>query len=127
MVDTPELRELLLYVGQNGISEKDLPHRSKLTDLIFESFQKEYAAMLERIRNSIGRVSFTSDIWSAVDLQSYMAITAHYMMRLSNGRLVLRSDLVAFRGLDESHTGVNIAKVFLQVVEEIGCINKIRL
>ncbi len=125
MVDTPELRELLRYVGQDVLSDKDIPHCSHLTDLIFEAFEKEYTTMLDRIKNSVGRVSFTSDIWSAVNLQSYMAVTAHYIMRLPNGRLVLRSDLVAFRALDQSHTGVNIAAVFLQLVKEIGCIKKV--
>ncbi|KAF9009136.1 hypothetical protein BDZ89DRAFT_935740, partial [Hymenopellis radicata] len=71
----------LLYVGQDNITDKELPHRTKLTDMIFAAFETEYAAMLERIKNSVGRVSFTSDIWSAISLQSYMAITAHYILR----------------------------------------------
>ncbi|KAF9032318.1 hypothetical protein BDZ89DRAFT_927273, partial [Hymenopellis radicata] len=71
----------LLYIGQGTLTNDELPHRTKLADLIFAAFEKEYAAMLDRIKNSIGRVSFTSDIWSAITLQSYMAITAHYIMR----------------------------------------------
>jgi len=30
------------------------------------------------LQNSLGRVSFTSDIWSRQNLESYMAVTAHY-------------------------------------------------
>ncbi len=93
--------------------------------MIFEAFEKEYKAIIDRIQNAMGRVSFTSDIWSRKNLQSYMAITAHYIMCDASGRLVLRTDLVAFRGLDESHTGVNLAKVFLDVMKEIGTLNKV--
>ncbi|KAF8164541.1 hypothetical protein BJ912DRAFT_830308, partial [Pholiota molesta] len=59
--------------------EKDLPHRSKLSELITVAFQREYKAMLLDIENALGRVSFTSDIWSRQNMESYMAITAHYL------------------------------------------------
>lgn len=82
--------------------------------------------MLERVKDSVGRVSFTSDIWSAQNLQSYMAITAHYIMRdARTGRLELRSDLVAFRALDKSHTGAYLASEFIEVLKEIKCMGKV--
>jgi hypothetical protein len=58
-------------------------------------------------------------------MESYMAITAHYLAKDSiSGNLVLRAQLVAFRELEGSHTGRNIAKVFLQVLKEINCLDK---
>ncbi|KIY46809.1 hypothetical protein FISHEDRAFT_13473, partial [Fistulina hepatica ATCC 64428] len=59
--------------------DSDIPHRTKVADLIIERFQAEYQKMIDEIKNSVGRVSFTSDIWSRQNLESYMAITAHYI------------------------------------------------
>ncbi|KII82782.1 hypothetical protein PLICRDRAFT_73001, partial [Plicaturopsis crispa FD-325 SS-3] len=61
------------------LGEGDIPHRTQLTKLIFESYEREHKAMVEDIKCSLGRVSFTSDMWSAPNtMASYMAITAHY-------------------------------------------------
>jgi hypothetical protein len=57
-----------------------------------------------------------------------MAITAHYSAKSSkSGNIIIRTQLVAFRQLQGSHSGVNIGKVFLQVIKEIGCLNKVSL
>ncbi|TFK63476.1 hypothetical protein BDN72DRAFT_726123, partial [Pluteus cervinus] len=61
------------------LRDEDLFHRTKVADLIMKQFMCEYEKMAEEIRGSLGRVSFTSDIWSRRTLQPYMAITAHYM------------------------------------------------
>lgn len=54
-----------------------------------------------------------------------MAMTAHYSAKSADGHLIARTQLVAFRQLHGSHSGVNIGKVFVQVVKEIGCLNKV--
>jgi hypothetical protein len=57
-----------------------------------------------------------------------MAVTAHYCAKSSKtGNLVLRSQLVAFRNLQGSHTGVNIGKVFVRIVKEVNCLHKVAL
>ncbi|KIK77198.1 hypothetical protein PAXRUDRAFT_64421, partial [Paxillus rubicundulus Ve08.2h10] len=60
------------------LQESDIPHQRKLTELIEEQYKIKYAAMLMEIQNSLGRVSFTSDLWSNQTIKSFMAITAHY-------------------------------------------------
>ncbi|TFK69445.1 hypothetical protein BDN72DRAFT_719709, partial [Pluteus cervinus] len=57
----------------------DLYHRTKVADLILKRFSAEYEQMALEIQNSLGRISFTSDIWSRQTLEPYMAVTAHYM------------------------------------------------
>ncbi|KAF5332789.1 hypothetical protein D9611_005171 [Ephemerocybe angulata] len=124
VVDCPELRDLLLYLNAT-LEESDLPHRTKVAQLVTESFAREYKNMVNDISNSLGRVAFTSDIWSRNNLQSYMAITAHYLVMSPAGNLELKSRLVAFRHIEGSHTGENIGKVFVRVLEEIRCLHKI--
>ncbi|KII83437.1 hypothetical protein PLICRDRAFT_119383, partial [Plicaturopsis crispa FD-325 SS-3] len=84
--------------------KSDIPHRTKLSQLIVKRFDAEYALMVEDIHNAIGRVSFTSDCWSRKDLSDFMALTAHYCAYAPNGGLVLRSQLVAFYSVGASHT-----------------------
>ncbi|GLB37952.1 putative encoded by [Lyophyllum shimeji] len=63
VIDSPELRDLLLYVGTQ-LDEDDLPHRTKLTQLIYERFQVEFKKLIEELKNAAGRISFTSDLWT---------------------------------------------------------------
>jgi hypothetical protein len=67
------------------------------------------------VKNSAGRVSYTSDVWSWNDLSAFMAVTAHYMF-LDTGQLYLRNRLVTFRHLQGSHTGEHLADVFFRVL-----------
>ncbi|KAJ3839627.1 hypothetical protein EV361DRAFT_772349, partial [Lentinula raphanica] len=68
----------LLYVGTE-LSENDIPHRTKLMDLIFNQFDKQFNEMKNELKHSLGHISFTSDMWSNGVLKGFMAITAHYM------------------------------------------------
>ncbi|KAJ3898364.1 hypothetical protein F5879DRAFT_771611, partial [Lentinula edodes] len=83
---------LLLYVGVE-LSDGDIPHRTKLTDIIFEQFEVEWKKMVQELKNSLGQISFTSDMWLRGILQGFMAITAHYMIYVG-GHLVMRSQLI---------------------------------
>lgn len=77
------------------------------------------------IQNALGRVSFTSDVWSRQTMQSFMGVTAHFIARSPLNVLTLETRLVAFRVLHGSHTGNNLANEFLRVIEEIECLNKV--
>lgn len=57
-----------------------------------------------------------------------MAVTAHFMAHTpsaSGPLLSLQTHLVAFRVLHGSHSGINIGKVFLRILEEIKCLHKV--
>ncbi|KAF5309470.1 hypothetical protein D9619_012446 [Psilocybe cf. subviscida] len=121
-LENPEFRQLFLYACRQ-ICDKDLPHRTRLADLISLQFKKEYSCMISEIKNSLGRVAFTSDVWSRQMMESYMAITAHFIAKSVSNILTLETRLVAFRPLRGSHTGVNLANEFLTVLKEIQCIS----
>ncbi|TRM55130.1 hypothetical protein BD626DRAFT_371953, partial [Schizophyllum amplum] len=69
----------LALVGLGNLTDKDIPHRTMLTDMILLRFREKYDIMVSEIQNSLGRVSFTADAWSRGNLESYLAITAHYV------------------------------------------------
>ncbi|KAJ7663377.1 hypothetical protein DFH06DRAFT_954762, partial [Mycena polygramma] len=62
------------------LDENNIPHRTKLSKLISARFQVEYQKMIHEMQNSLGRISFTEDIWTRVNLDSHLAITGHYVI-----------------------------------------------
>jgi hypothetical protein len=55
-----------------------------------------------------------------------MAVTAHFCAYSSDGkRLVIKSQLVAFRHVSGTHDGVNLAKVFVAILKDLGALNKV--
>lgn len=50
VADSPELRDLLLYIGAELLADADLPHRTKLTELIRKRFKMEYQKIIEELK-----------------------------------------------------------------------------
>jgi hypothetical protein len=51
IVECPELRDLLLYLNED-LEDSDIPHRTKLTELIFKSFDREFKCLVDHIQVS---------------------------------------------------------------------------
>ncbi|KIK75651.1 hypothetical protein PAXRUDRAFT_61962, partial [Paxillus rubicundulus Ve08.2h10] len=63
------------------LHDNQIPHRTKLSELIEERYKSEYCAMVLDIQanqKSLGWVSFTSDLWSNQTIKGFMGVTAHY-------------------------------------------------
>ncbi|KAF9545852.1 hypothetical protein CPC08DRAFT_589654, partial [Agrocybe pediades] len=60
------------------LRDGDIPHRTKLTEIIFQSYRREWLKLVRTLQESEGRISFTSDLWSDTNLRSFMAVTAHF-------------------------------------------------
>ncbi|KAL1672873.1 hypothetical protein EV122DRAFT_199086, partial [Schizophyllum commune] len=71
----------LLYAAQGNCLDQDLPHRTKLAELVLQRFKMKYEEIRLDITTSLSRVAFTTDIWSRQNLEGYMAVTAHYIVR----------------------------------------------
>ena len=68
----------------------------------------------------------TTDAWSNTNLTSFLGVTAHYIVREgSNGHLLLRSGLLAFRHIRGSHTGENLARILSEIIHEMGIANRV--
>ncbi|KAH9160557.1 hypothetical protein EDB89DRAFT_1804936, partial [Lactarius sanguifluus] len=79
-----------IVYGHCNINEKDLPHRTKLTELVFAAYEQEH----QHLKKSLGRVSFSSDLWSDPNLVSFMALTSHFLSHDSSGHLHLDNRLL---------------------------------
>ncbi len=109
---------------------------------------KKYAAEIQRVREelkvskaafachsktdiaiqyALGRISFTTDLWSCRILRGFLAITIHFCRHDGEGRLVLRTRLGAFRHIPGRHTGANLASHFLDVLDELEVTTCVRI
>lgn len=126
VVEHPDFRKFALY-GRKELTERDLPHRTKLLELIFKEYEQEHRKQVNHFKEALGRISFTSDCWSDPNLTSYMAITAHYMVHDENGRLALRSSLLAFRIIDGKHDGKNLGRIMFEILKEADLLGQVRV
>ncbi|KAF8473052.1 hypothetical protein DFH94DRAFT_620664, partial [Russula ochroleuca] len=79
--------------GCNNIADQDLPHQTKLIQMIFWEYEQEYQKTLMQFKSAVGRISFTSDCWSDPNLASFLALTAHFIAH-ENGHLILHNRLL---------------------------------
>ncbi|KAG1731188.1 uncharacterized protein EDB91DRAFT_1001002, partial [Suillus paluster] len=71
----------LLYLGDGKIDDTELPHRMKITQMVLDEYRRECNRAKDDIKNALGRISMTTDLWSDLNRDSYMAVTAHFMTR----------------------------------------------
>ncbi|KAJ7130448.1 hypothetical protein C8R44DRAFT_539216, partial [Mycena epipterygia] len=71
----------LLLLLRESLQDKDIPHRTKLRSLILDAWLKYYNSLKKELKESLGKISFTGDMWSSKGLQSYLALTAHWLGR----------------------------------------------
>lgn len=90
----------------------------KELDLKSEEMKKELIIALEEHR---GKFSFTSDTWTSSQNLNYMSLTVQWIDKdwgFQSKRLTLRL-------FSESHTGKNIAEVFIDILQELNLYNKV--
>jgi hypothetical protein len=59
-----------------------------------------------------------SDVWSNSNLASYLALTAHWIaVDAPSGRLGLKVALIGFHRLKKKHTGANIARTIIHLLD----------
>lgn len=82
--------------------------------------------MIYCTQNSLGRVSFTADTWSASNRAGFLALTAHWIAEDSDNCLVLRSALIGFTRMKGSHDGSLLAQTILALLDRVGVTTKVR-
>lgn len=67
----------------------------------------------------MGKISFTTDMWSSDNRNSYMAVTAHWIARdEKTTSLSLKIALIAFRYVACEHTGEHLGKILLGILDD---------
>ncbi|KIL54972.1 hypothetical protein M378DRAFT_18367 [Amanita muscaria Koide BX008] len=97
-----------------------MPHRDKVREGIVDEWGRWFEKLKLDMSQAAGRVSFTADIWSSTNLSSYLALTVHWISQSAGSKLILRMALIGFHLLKQRHTGKNIAKAILYLVDRAG-------
>ncbi|KAG2045570.1 hypothetical protein BDR06DRAFT_828301, partial [Suillus hirtellus] len=84
----------LLYLGDGKMCHNDLPHWTKITQMVLDEYRKEYNKTKVDLKNALGRISMTTDLWSDPNRDSYMAVTAHFITRGGKNRLEYTTRLI---------------------------------
>ena len=85
---------------------------------VFAATRKRIAKML---REYDGQISFATDAWTSPNHKAYVAVTAH--LEHEGTPLCLLLDVVE---VAKSHSGINLATAFAQILKEFGIENKVR-
>lgn len=84
---------------------------------VFVNVRKRMAKMLQEHE---GDLSFTTDAWTSPNHKAFVAVTVHFEV---NG--VPITMLLDLKEVATSHSGVNLAAAFAQIVDEFGISTKV--
>ncbi|KAF8982902.1 hypothetical protein BDQ17DRAFT_1209753, partial [Cyathus striatus] len=84
----------IIYLAGDDITDEQLPHRTKLTQDILLEHKKMFMKLQNDMKDALGCISFTTNLWSDPILRSFMAITAHFLLCSTDGKLEYRSALI---------------------------------
>ncbi|OBZ73258.1 hypothetical protein A0H81_06727 [Grifola frondosa] len=78
VVESPQLRAIFLLLRED-LQDSDIPRRSTIWNRIAEVVNDYLIDLSNDMKNSVGKISFTSDMWSDPNLTPFMAVTAHWI------------------------------------------------
>ncbi|KAH9955590.1 hypothetical protein BJV74DRAFT_790728, partial [Russula compacta] len=98
------------------LKDEDIPHRTKAYSLLRGAFDDEYTSLKMNLQLALGCISLTIDLWSNMNLHSFMAVMAHWMERGKNGKLELHAALITFHEVIGNHSGENLGKILMDII-----------
>ncbi|KAJ3572595.1 hypothetical protein NP233_g2975 [Leucocoprinus birnbaumii] len=111
---------------------ENLKLRTLFLMLLHALWEENLDSLSMSMKNALGKISFTTDIWTDPIMSPFLAITAHWIETKTtltpNGphhKLYLRADLAGFLYLPGHHTGKHIANAFLSVLDRLDIALKI--
>ena len=116
-IECREFRDLLLLL-HSDLQDKDIPHCTKLREAIIKAWESHFKALWLGLTDTVGKVSFTADLWSDKNLHSYLCITTHWIAcNKHSNQLELKTALIMFHNVTDKHDSANLATVILQLLD----------
>jgi len=81
---------------------------------VVKLFTCEKERMKLFLQSFSGRVSFTSDSWTSINIDGYISLTAHYI----DDNWMLRKKIINFSFLPPPHNGVAISEKIRFVLKD---------
>ncbi|CAH1107682.1 unnamed protein product [Psylliodes chrysocephalus] len=101
----------------------ELPNRKTISNTHLPALYEETLKNVQREIGDVKSVTLTTDCWTSVSTESYMAVTVHFI----SNNFQTKSILLDCIHLPQSHTSENLAKELKQIVVSWGLQNQILL
>ncbi|KAI3694988.1 hypothetical protein L1987_77975 [Smallanthus sonchifolius] len=88
---------------------------------ILKIYNREKAILKDKLQKITGRICLTSDLWSSITTDGFMALTAHYV----DENWVLRKKVLKFRVTPPPHGGSILAQHLIDFLVDWGIEKKI--
>ncbi|XP_010424201.1 PREDICTED: zinc finger BED domain-containing protein RICESLEEPER 2-like [Camelina sativa] len=88
---------------------------------VYKFYENEAENLKRVLAHFPGRISFTSDLWTAITHEGYMCLTAHYVER----NWKLNSKIIVFYASPPPHSGMHIAMEILEKCKDWGIEKKV--
>lgn len=82
-----------------------------------ESKQKEKLTVAK-----VSAVSLTSDMWTSINTEAYLAVTCHFI----DSNTALHSVVLGVQHFPQAHTAINLSQVTASLMSEWGITDKVR-
>ncbi|KAF5378616.1 hypothetical protein D9615_007187 [Tricholomella constricta] len=126
LIDKGSFQRLLKYL-RPALSDKEIPHRTKLRQEILRRAQDIEVRICERLGGIPGRISFTFDTWTSDAGDPYLSVTGHYIWASEDQPMdwSLKTDQLAFTHLEGNHSGSNIGNILVRTFDHYNLQSKL--
>nr|XP_043873805.1 E3 SUMO-protein ligase ZBED1-like [Solea senegalensis] len=117
VVEDVGFRELMHLMDPNYI----LPSRKALKAMVDIKYQEAKEKAREQVQKAVA-VSLTSDMWTSINMDAYLAVTCHFI----DDEDQLCTTLLGVQHFPKAHTAENLAAGHVQLMEEWGIRDKVK-
>lgn len=90
---------------------------------ITKAFKHEQTLIQKKLQSTLGKISLTLDGWTSKNQIPFLGITAHWI----DENWKLNQITLEFYHLEGSHSGENLAKALVKVLNEYGILTKVSI
>ncbi|KAJ8932259.1 hypothetical protein NQ314_014805 [Rhamnusium bicolor] len=101
----------------------ELPNRKKNSATLIPARYEECMTACRQLVNTVKKISLTTDCWTSVNMESFIAPTEHFI----NDNYELQTMLLECGSMKSHHTSENLAATINRIVTDWGLEDKIIL
>lgn len=98
-----------------------IPSRRMLTSKMLPDLYMSTKQKIQQIINDTNHISITSDIWTSMNVDSYLTVTAH----MYDNDFKLKTFVLTTEKLDKNHTAQYIYEILRKMLENWNITNKV--
>ncbi|XP_077399284.1 zinc finger BED domain-containing protein 4-like [Vanacampus margaritifer] len=118
IVEDEGFRDLLQLLEPSYV----LPTRKAIKNMVSHKYEEQKEKVKEELQSAVA-VSLTADMWTSINMESYLAVTCHY---IDTENHVLRTSVLGVQHFPQHHTAKNMAQVKKNLMEEWAIAGKVR-